>query len=644
MTKKCGAHNKIGNLRLHKSVLTIYTLLQTFSFKQKRINDFLLLLYFNYYCFIWFTGFATDRSLLPQTVPHFVSRELECQSILRYLDPKHQCRCIFLHGPPGIGKTALAIKAANDRREIDKNTIVVYVNCKYINSADDFAAKVLVQIYHYPLNNPIPGLKKRLVNSVFNKYTIMSLDNFEFLLHVDDWIENQRIEEPVNRTKATDFVARLIFSSRNVKLLVTSSENVEFPSLGGEKITLDAFKPEQTFQLLKTVWKNRHVDKTWAGQLSDFCSGIPLVLYTLISSQYDLAGRLLHMKISPPEEIFEHLTKIKVVPEEEKINVCLDVCFDRLSPQQQNTLVSLTHLKGWFTQSGAAKVFQSTESRESHLGDQVWELANCSLLVQNITAQGIGWYTFLSLIREYCKGKKEQRFVRVFHSARNQCTDHFLNFLIDTFKTFLSRNALKAIKDFQQEEENVMQLLEWLDKDQIDEVRIMTCIDVFNMVGELLAKMMSKREFKSKYDLLKKKCQDRGDQQRLSECLTSLGIKEVFNCSCTPGLCDEASKRAKAYLEKAERIQNDLKITSGNSRAQCLAKLGRCLAKQRDPQGKSKIEEAIRIRSNDHSDEDICRVMLGATYNDMAGEFGGCGLKLLRTFPGADPGEGPPYF
>ena len=538
-----------------------------------------------------------------------------------------------MHGPPGIGKTALAIKVANDLRETDKNTMVVYVNCKYIYSADDFAEKVLVQIYHYPSNNPISGLKTRLINSDFNKYTIILLDNFEFLLHVDDWIENQQIEEPVDRIKATDFVERLISSSRNVKLLVTSSKNVVFPSLGKEKITLEAFKPEQTFELLKTVWKtDRTVDETWADQLSEICSGIPLVLYTLISSQDDLVSRLLHLSSSPPEESFEHLQKIAVVPEEEKINVCLDVCFERLSPQEQNTLVSLTLLKGWFIPSGAAKVFQSTESSERQLIDQVLELANCSLLVQNITAQGIGWYTFLSLIREYCKRKeKEQRFSQVFHSARNQCIDYFLNFLKDTFKIFLSRNALKAITDFQQEEENIMQLLEWLDKDQMDEERIMPCIDVFNMVGELLAKMMSKRKFKSKYDLLKKKCEDKGDQQRLSECLTSLGIKEVFNCCCTPGLCDEASQRAKAYLEEADRIQNDLEITSGNSRAQCLAKLGRCLAQQRNPQGKPKIEEAIRIRSNDDSDEDICRVMLGATYNDMAGEFRGCGPKLSRT-------------
>ena len=167
-----------------------------------------------------------------------------------------------MHGPPGIGKTALAIKVANDRRETDKNTMVVYVNCKYIYSADDFAEKILAQIYHYPSNNPISGLKTRLVNSDSNKFTIILLDNFEFLIHVDYWIESQQIEEPVDRIKATDFLERLISSSRNVKLLVTSSQNVVFPTLGKEKITLEAFKPEQTFELLKTVWKtDRTVDE-----------------------------------------------------------------------------------------------------------------------------------------------------------------------------------------------------------------------------------------------------------------------------------------------------------------------------------------------------------------------------------------------
>ena len=48
------------------------------------------------------------------------------------------------------------------------------------------------------------------------------------------------------------------------------------------------------------------------------CSGIPLVLYALISSQDDVVSRLLQMSCSPPEERFEHLKKIKVVSEKKK--------------------------------------------------------------------------------------------------------------------------------------------------------------------------------------------------------------------------------------------------------------------------------------------------------------------------------------
>lgn len=155
------------------------------------------------------------------------------------------------------------------------------------------------------------------------------------------------------------------------------------------------------------------------------------------------------------------------------------------------------------------------------------------------------------------------------------------------------------------------------------------CVDVFNMVGELLAKMMGKTKYKMVYELLKRKCKDMRDQRRLSECLTSLGIKEVFDCLCPPGLCDAASDRARIFLQEAHRIQTELKIDNGNSRAQCLSKLGRCLAKQEETreEAKTMIDEAIRIRLNavkasddEEVGKDVCKVMLGATYNDKGGE------------------------
>ena len=165
-----------------------------------------------------------------------------------------------------------------------------------------------------------------------------------------------------------------------------------------------------------------------------------------------------------------------------------------------------------------------------------------------------------------------------------------------------------------------MQLTEWCENGEMDEGQIAKCIDVFNSVGELLAKMIGKIKYESVFLLFRKNCEEMGDEKRLSECLTSLGIKEVFNCSCSPGLCDEAVGRARKYLVEADRIQSspDHCINTGNSRAQCLAKHGRCLAKEgKFREGRDKIQQAIEIRQA-HGEEDIA--MLAATYNDMAGD------------------------
>ena len=164
-----------------------------------------------------------------------------------------------------------------------------------------------------------------------------------------------------------------------------------------------------------------------------------------------------------------------------------------------------------------------------------------------------------------------------------------------------------------------MQLLDWFKSDAMDEEQTLKCIDVFNEAAELLAKMMGKKRFNAVFNLLKDKCQQLQDRERLSDCFTSLGIKEAFSCFFSPHLSVEAGERAKNYLMEADRIQSYLSIDTGNSRAQCLAKYGRCVSiiDGNFSEGKKMIKKAIDIRKT-HGEEDS--VMLGATYNDLAGE------------------------
>ena len=566
-----------------------------------------------------FTGIGKKLSDLPRTAPHFVNREKEIADIKKHLNPENECRCVLVHGATGMGKTATAIKAVNEILETAPDTVVLYVNCKYTDSLDDVATKIGKQLHHLPLNEPISAVKSHLINEE-EPYTILVMDNFEYLLALSDDgnAENNESQEIMT------FITEIVRNSAQVHLLVTSSQIVLFQGADQKRIRLKPFNNDDSFELLKKVYGETPLAKEAANKIAEFCNGIPLVLRSLASWQ-DNPPNLVDMLTNVhPKHPFELFSKIPNATKENKISVCLDACFNRLDAHLQDSLVSLALFRGLFTISRAVDVFH----RAGLTRLLIAELAQRSFLEENILDPAApSQYSLLTVIKLYCQDKAmETHFRRVFSDARNLFIEHYLALLKVTFKAFLSTDVSNAIITFRQEDENVLQLIEWFaENGAMDEDQVRRCIDVFNEVGELLAKMMGKKKFVKVFSVLKKKCKDMRDRTKLSECLTSLGIKQVFDCSCSLGLCSKAAERAKAYLMEADRIQSAIGIKDGNSRAQCLAKLGRCLAKERKfREGKEKIQRAIRIRQA-YGDDDA--VMLGATYNDMAGE---CSAPLIH--------------
>ena len=367
----------------------------------------------------------------------------------------------------------------------------------------------------------------------------------------------------------------------------------------------------------KRLWRRYDLQKETADKIAQFCSGIPHAL-NILASQQDYPPDLVKMMTNAnARKKFEKFTRIPGADKEKKLDVCLDACFERLDPQLQDILVSLTLFRGRFTISTVEKVFNSEE-----IIDHILQLTKRSFLEQNILNRtGPCWYSFLTVQKLYCQNKaQEARFHEVYRGARNLFIKYFLAFLEDSFKKFLSKDVLEAITTFRQEEEDIMQLLDWFENGVMEQDQMEGCIDVFNKVGGLLAKMMGKKRFETVFTKLKQRSEEMGDLRRLSECLTSLGVREVFNLFFSTCLQpDETAEKAKRYLVEAHGIQTALGISTGNSRAQCLAKLGRILATENKfHEARDTIQQAIDIRIQ-HGEQDSA--MLGATYNDMAGEL-----------------------
>ena len=554
-------------------------------------------------------------SLLPRPIRHFVNRKRELSEIKRFLnkkDSQNDCRCILLHGSVGMGKTSTAVKAVNEILDADSETVVAYVNCRFLASLDDLVGKIAKQLYHFPFREPAIGRIKSLLIEEENFHPLLLLDNFEFLVQLDDGRSMEMQAErkfPSEKTEIMKFFRDIATKSKKAHLLVTSSKNIDILQTGQQWIKLLPFNEDDSLQLLKKVYGDTPLEKETACKIAHCCGGIPFVLFALAAWQ-DNPTDLLEMLTNPDRK--EKFTRISDATEDEKIDVCIDVCFKRLDIHHQNTLVSLTVFRGLFTTSRASRILKSAELRGA-----IDELARRSFLEQHISDPY--HYSILTVYSLYCQNKTiETPFQEVFSDARKMFINYVLAFLEETFRSFLSTDVSKAIVEYRREDEIIMQLIDWFGvKGSMEEDQEKRCTDVFNKVGELLGKMMGKKTFDGAFTQLKDKCKESKDPKRLGECLTSLGIKEVFSCCCSPDLCDEAAGRAKPYLLEADRIQCDLDISTGNSRAQCLAKLGRCLVKEQSfTEGKEKIRQAIDIRKA-RGEADI--VMLGATYNDLAG-------------------------
>ena len=134
-------------------------------------------------------------SYLPRPIRKFVNRNQEIEDIKKHLllHPENDCSCVLVHGAVGMGKTATAIKAANEIRDNDTKTAVVYINCSIINSSDDLAVKISQQIYNFPLNESTEEVKRRLISEK-DLLVILLLDNFQYLDPLD---RNQREEANV---------------------------------------------------------------------------------------------------------------------------------------------------------------------------------------------------------------------------------------------------------------------------------------------------------------------------------------------------------------------------------------------------------------------------------------------------------------
>ena len=534
------------------------------------------------------------------------------------LDTLTSNKAVEIVAPPGYGKTSLVVEVAHKIIEMGKR--VAYVNPRGVTCVEDLAGKIIEALGAVPAEKTMKETMA-CIRALESKTVMLIIENIDNLLHLDDKIGKEKYLQECGdfcatmrgKYKKDDFL-RLLMELRQcptIHLVLTSRETVDssvrFPSL---VIKLQPLSDEESATLFTK--RDNSLDDELVTELVRVCGGVPLVICTVLTilereNPENLKRRL---STSSTRLLIEELNP-DFITNEDRIDKCLEVWFNRLSQENQDVLAKIATFPHRFTENQFLAVFNSSPGLD---------LRTC--------INGMKHSSFVRFDRRSCHYCVDS-FIRNFISlmpqhkeAKSVFLRHYSDLAISLCKQFLSRDSKAAIEHYRNEKENIREAMTWCggDHPELDQTTREHCIRCFNKSAVFLAKMMSKQEFESLFCKLSYRC--RYDMHLYSTCLTNMGMKIVLSCACAPHICVRALRRAKCFLSRANDIQLGLAEFDDATRAQCLSKLGFCLVREGYfVHGYDLLNQALtlRIERTKHSMEDEDKVMLAACHNDLAG-------------------------
>lgn len=528
---------------------------------------------------------------IPCKVPNFVGRKGQCATIMEKLNASDSCQIVSITGPPGFGKSAVAIQVGHELIAQGK-TNVYYISLRNLTSLNGMVNSLLGALQIVAGREPIQQAKHCL--RTLTKHSVIILDNAEDMLL------------PQVKDEFCHFIAFVAERAAHVNILITSRQSITFFTVQMFELRLDSLCPDHAKELLLTL--EPRVSEKHAEQLADHCGGVPLVLRTiaaLLAKGVDAGALINEFQMSPVSTLKSF--SLNSLSHNHQLFNCLGICFSRLEPDQQIALISLAVFPMCFTVADAQ--FLLRDQSEYKLGMLLQSLVDNSMLQFDYLLKQ---YYVHNIIQSFCidLAHQESDLHPTYQSAKKLFNMHYLSMLKELYATFLSTECCQAVSKFLINRRKIRQALkDSLHDHDLDKL----CIDTAVEVTPFLAKVFRKEKFLSVFGGFTDACNRHGDRKRYSDCLTSEAYCILSHCAC-----HLPCPSAVAKFKEADEIQRELGDDSSVVRAFCLSKLGRCFGQSKElDKAVPLIMKAIDIREKVHKD----RIFTAVAYKDLGGKF-----------------------
>ena len=337
-------------------------------------------------------GICASKSL--PYIDNFVGREEDIRNITGYLDfANSDVQVVHIVGPPGFGKSTLAIKIGDIF--VRKRFYVHYVDVRTVSDMDTLAEKAMLSIVESLKNKVTFDRLEKWVREQYSK-TLIILDN------CDELLERKKEEflEGIN--------SLVVLPRRNVRYLLTSQKWVA--NIGNFQLhAIYNLSSEASIQLLGRLAPSLTDDQKM--EIATLTGNVPLAL--------DVIGAIFKFPNAPTaEEVIQGLKEnplrtLSPPMIHSTVHVSIGLAYSYLTPELQQLCLNLSHFPGSFDEVSVIAIFSMDINYK----------ANLSMLVQRSLLQfnsATKRYHLHHLIRKY--------FHQVInHTSRKTHLQHFDN-------------------------------------------------------------------------------------------------------------------------------------------------------------------------------------------------------------------------
>lgn len=430
-------------------------------------------------------------SNLPARGTPFIGREAELAEIIRLLlDPG--CRLLTLLGPGGIGKTRLAMQAAEEMAQLPQvrgfSDGIFYIPLFHLTASDSLVPAISLGL-GLSLNTDeriaaaLTDPKSQLLDFLRQRQALLVLDNFEHLV------------------EQSSVLSEILSAAKGVSLLVTSRQRLALQEEWALEVHGMSYPPSEcdlegadfdqfTAPILFVEAARRtrvdfslsEAERPCLAQICRLVDGFPLGLELAAAWTRMLSPCEIAQEISSGLDFLE--TPLRNVPERHRsLRAVFEHSWNLLTPQEQQVYRKLSIFQGGFSRKAAIEVTGATLARLSSLADksliQVEGTTSCQ------TSDCCDLHVQLKQFAfEKLEASPEEK-----QDVQTRYAQYYCRFLADVWTQLKGSQNLAGIAEIRSEIDNLRQAWRYANETGLVEQVMQACLPLtlyYNQTGQYL--------------------------------------------------------------------------------------------------------------------------------------------------------------